>query len=461
MNCATFVKRNVTETGIHGLPYLMRKDLHWTERLFWLGIIIAATYYSIFLSLEQWKHFQENPLVFAAELTWDKKNFLYPGITMCSDFRNALMAEEIIMELWQLTPNDTRYDYYSNFLQVLNVLQYDTLETLLPYKNDSTLWGIDYIDILTKLQTPDKSEVQISEKKSIIFAPAITEVGLCRTTSQLNKYTNPSGEIKSLEVSPVQYCLFMSICFTKLFPEYSDEAEVFVYLHNPLDVVAPNDITNVYQTAPQGRVLTVDLEITAFSAEAQVRRIPIEYRKCRYPDESNLKYFETYSTALCCMEHRIHRAMKLCNCKPHFYAVAAELPTCTIDQLLCLQRHNWTQTNCTFCLQLCEYMFYVQLQQSIEQPMHGLQLEGVMGQKFERTVNIQLNLPYRGIRRRVVFSFDEVVVSFGGAFGLFLGASFISTYTIIKIFGDFLVLNCLQFCRQQLRRRRRFRVRVI
>ena len=170
---------------------------------------------------------------------------------------------------------------------------------------------------------------------------------------------------------------------------------------------------------------------------------------------------QTYTTALCCIERRIHRAMELCNCKPHFYAVGADLPICNIDQLLCLQRHNWTKTNCTTCVQLCESMFYVQLQQSVAQPMHGLQVEGEMSQKFERTVNIQLNLPYRGIRRRVVFSYDEVIVSFGGAFGLFLGASFISTYTIIKIFGDFVVLNFLQFCRQQQLRRRILRVRVI
>ncbi|XP_028897691.2 uncharacterized protein LOC114804260 [Zeugodacus cucurbitae] len=98
MNCATFVKRNINETGIHGLPYLMRKDLHWTERLFWLGIIASATYYSTHMALDQFARFRENPLVFAAELTWDKKNFLYPGITMCSDFRNELMAEEIIKE---------------------------------------------------------------------------------------------------------------------------------------------------------------------------------------------------------------------------------------------------------------------------------------------------------------------------------------------------------------------------
>ncbi|CAD7014290.1 unnamed protein product [Ceratitis capitata] len=73
MNCGTFVKRNFTETGIHGLPYLIRKDLHWTERLFWLGIVISATYYSIFICLDQMKRFRENPIVFAAELTWDKR----------------------------------------------------------------------------------------------------------------------------------------------------------------------------------------------------------------------------------------------------------------------------------------------------------------------------------------------------------------------------------------------------
>ncbi|XP_017475860.1 PREDICTED: uncharacterized protein LOC108366082 [Rhagoletis zephyria] len=280
----------------------------------------------------------------------------------------------------------------------------------------------------------------------------MTEVGLCRTTSQLNKYTNPNGEIKTMEVSPVHYCLFMSICNTKLYPEYPDDAAVFVYLHNPYDVVSPGHITNVYQTAAPGRVLTVDLEISSFSAEDEVRDLPSEYRKCRYPDESNLLYFETYTTALCCMERRIHRAIELCKCKPHFYVVAPDLPVCNIDQLLCLHRQNWSQTNCTDCVQLCEYMFYVQLQQSLS-PF--LQTEGFLSQKFERTVVIQLSLPYRGIRRRVVFSSDQLVVSFGGAVSLFLGASFMTFNTMVKLFGEFVALNCMCFWRQRRERRKR------
>ncbi|XP_067632970.1 pickpocket protein 28 isoform X2 [Eurosta solidaginis] len=144
----------------------------------------------------------------------------------------------------------------------------------------------------------------------------------------------------------------MSICITKLYPEYPDNAGVSVYLHNPFDVVSPGHITNVYLTATPGRVLTADLEINTFSAEDEVRNLPAEYRKCRYPDESNLNYFKTYSTALCCMDRRIRKALEHCQCKPHFYAAAPELPICNVDQLLCLLRNNWTQTNCTGCVQL-------------------------------------------------------------------------------------------------------------
>ncbi|CAD7014289.1 unnamed protein product [Ceratitis capitata] len=347
-------------------------------------------------------------------------------------------------KIWQLTPNDTRYDYYAGFLQVLNLLRYDTLDTLHPYQNDTTLGHINYVDVLTKLQRPEGQELQLS--KSNQYAPAMTEIGLCRTSSQLNKYTNPSGKLKSIDVGPVQYCLFMSICITKLYPEYPDNAQVSVYLHNPFDVVSPGHITNVYLTASPGRVLTVDLEISTFSAEVEVRNLPVEYRKCRYPDESNLKFFQTYTTALCCMDQRIRRALELCKCKPHFYAVAPELPVCSVDQLLCLHKHNWTKTNCTGCVQLCEYMFYVQLQQSLSPPM---QQEGFLSQKFERIVVIQLQLPYRGIRRRVVFSSDQLIVSFGGAVSLFLGASFMTFYTMIKIFGEFVALNFIQFWRKR------------
>ena len=51
-------------------------------------------------------------------------------------------------------------------------------------------------------------------------------------------------------------------------------------------------------------------------------------------------------------------------------------------------------------------------------------------------------IPFTGIRRRVIFSMDQLVVSFGGAIGLFLGASFVSVSGLIIIFIKYLMSKC-------------------
>lgn len=46
------------------------------------------------------------------------------------------------------------------------------------------------------------------------------------------------------------------------------------------------------------------------------------------------------------------------------------------------------------------------------------------------------------MKRRVVFSTDQLIMSFGGAIGLFLGASFISMYGLAFVFSEFVFSNC-------------------
>lgn len=45
------------------------------------------------------------------------------------------------------------------------------------------------------------------------------------------------------------------------------------------------------------------------------------------------------------------------------------------------------------------------------------------------------------MKRRVVFSTDQLIMSFGGAIGLFLGASFISIYGLIYILSEYIFGN--------------------
>lgn len=47
-----------------------------------------------------------------------------------------------------------------------------------------------------------------------------------------------------------------------------------------------------------------------------------------------------------------------------------------------------------------------------------------------------------GMKRRVVFSTDQLIMSFGGAIGLFLGASFMTIYGMTYVILYYLVVKC-------------------
>lgn len=71
------------------------------------------------------------------------------------------------------------------------------------------------------------------------------------------------------------------------------------------------------------------------------------------------------------------------------------------------------------------------------------------GERFERTLIINLQISRMGINRRVVFSTDQLIMSFGGAIGLFLGASFMTIYGVVYFFLTFIAYTCRnRFCKR-------------
>ncbi|XP_075165256.1 pickpocket 25 [Haematobia irritans] len=457
MNNKQIANKALGESSIHGLPYLVRGNLHWMERLFWGLIIIFATYTSIDICLNQWKRFRDNPIVYAMELAWGKSNFPYVGVTLCSDYVDQTEFEKVIEDVWNVK-NDTEpkaYQYYYEFLKVLLSLRTINLNTLKPYENDANVNKLNFLDILMRLHNkivPPKELAPKEEEPPPIdengkkirpkfnpdirdkaFASAITEFGLCKTTSQLSKYTNPFGDLKSLKVDSRQYCDIMNECTRKIYPNMNDSVEVFIYLHNVEDVVAPYDQGTILRRSNMDGSLTIELLISLTTAETEVRNVPIAYRKCRYKNENILKYFDTYRPGLCRMECRINWAYQKCGCKPYFYAVAPHIPICDVKGMLCLAKHNWPQVAKCTCFGLCEEVKYIAIQTTLQKDDST---------RFERTLIVKLSLPRMAMKRRVVFSTDQLIMSFGGAVGLFLGASFISIYALIFVFFEYIFSNC-------------------
>uniref|UniRef100_A0A1A9VSR9 Uncharacterized protein n=1 Tax=Glossina austeni TaxID=7395 RepID=A0A1A9VSR9_GLOAU len=134
-------------------------------------------------------------------------------------------------------------------------------------------------------------------------------------------------------------------------------------MHNNFDIVTPGDRDTILSKGTDNGALTVELMLGITTAEAEVRKLPIAYRKCRYTNENNLNYFRDST-------------------------------------------------------------------------------------RFESTVIVKVLLPRMGFKRRVVFSADQLIVSFGGAIGLFLGASFISVYGLVFTFSQFVFSNISSLCKK-------------
>ena len=107
----------------------------------------------------------------------------------------------------------------------------------------------------------------------------------------------------------------------------------------------------------------VDLEFVMNTAEHEVRKLPIAFRKCRYPNENNLEYFDDYTPSYCRMNCRIRSALELCNCKPFFYAVGPAT-ICDLTGLLCLANAKWPFVAECLCYPRCEEVSFMELRRT-------------------------------------------------------------------------------------------------
>ncbi|XP_034654648.1 pickpocket protein 11 [Drosophila subobscura] len=428
--CAEFCDAS----AVHGMPYLARRDLHWVERLFWLLMVLASAYYAISSCYSQWERFRNNPIVYEYEYLFALRNFTFIGLTFCTKYETEQQVAKLIRTTWSVdaTQDPVKAAYYKDFLYVLNRLRYNNMETLKPFENDSTLNDLAYVDMLLQLQ-----QKVLPHPKPVLMAPIITEAGLCQTTSQLTRYGNPYGQIQSLNVTPVRQCGFFNECQFMHKPFNSIQTHVYLFLHDVHELMLPYDRRTVFFDARSKSSYVLKLLVSSISADREVRNLPVAYRKCRYNDENNLQYFSPYHPSLCRLECRINWAQSLCHCKPFFYAAAPQVPICNVTGMLCLAESNWLDKPC-HCFALCRETTY----SIIEEYEQSGGDQSYVGEQFERTIIIKLELPKMGMKRRVVFSTDQLIMSFGGAIGLFLGASFMTIYGLIYLLLHFLVVQC-------------------
>ncbi|XP_045489633.1 uncharacterized protein LOC111000510 isoform X2 [Pieris rapae] len=154
---------------------------------------------------------------------------------------------------------------------------------------------------------------------------------------------------------------------------------------------------------------------------------------CHYSDSVCYVIFEVtktsyvYSTQMCRLSCRSRLALKLCGCRPFYYFYEAG-PFCNPKGMWCLSQYSKVLANfggikCN-CQASCLHAEFKE--KFVEDKIWG------KGPFQDRgALRLSVEAPRTRYTREIVFHFEDLVVSFGGAAGLFLGASFISFVEII------------------------------
>ncbi|KAK9746740.1 Amiloride-sensitive sodium channel [Popillia japonica] len=120
------LRQYLLNTSFHGFRYIAERNLHWTEKIFWLVCCIASWYGSTLLILASWDDFQHNAISFVAETNYLDWNTTFPSVAVC-EIDNSKKIGEVTDRLYG-DPHDYNIDEIIKELVYFRGLSFYTLQ---------------------------------------------------------------------------------------------------------------------------------------------------------------------------------------------------------------------------------------------------------------------------------------------------------------------------------------------
>ncbi|KAJ8969446.1 hypothetical protein NQ317_016777 [Molorchus minor] len=157
-------------------------------------------------------------------------------------------------------------------------------------------------------------------------------------------------------------------------------------------------------------------------------QLSIKQRRCAFPDEVKLKIEDVYSYTACTRQCRMDTAMELCGCVPFFYPEVAHYKHCEFKKFRCISQHiaEIKSVDKCSCYLGCGNTVY-EVEKFEDAGTDDTKANGTMECQF-------VSWPMVRYKREVLFGWVDLLVSFGGIAGLFLGFSLLSGVEILYYF---------------------------
>ncbi|KAL7034830.1 hypothetical protein ACKWTF_008123 [Chironomus riparius] len=427
-----FFEEIFDSSSIHGFPYVIRRDFHVLEKMFWLMILAVSFYCAQEAFSGQLKRYEDNPTVLSVDIV-SYGEFDRPSFTICtSNYNTTAVMGSIVKKFFGVEPGDERYNESVKFVEQIKATMYNTLNLLQPFNdmpgvNDLNLMDMAY-DLFKDYPTA-----------GIQFAKVMTERGMCQSSTTHFKWQLPIKSTSPFErvngtIDRGDKCTSLEVCRISVTPNNLDvEAVNRIYINSYDEVMCGDDLD--YVELAGSSIQERHVKIDDIIADPNIRHFKPKSRKCKFMDEHQQDgYYDLYTPNFCKMSCRIRRALRYCKCVPYFYPVRG-VKFCNMTGLICLSKTEWYDASKCECMKLCETTILTKLS-SKDQNL-----------QFDRMLTIDLIFPKTRIKRSVLFDFDDLLVGLGGSLALFLGLSFLCSIELVYHIIEYcleMIINCVK-----------------
>ncbi|XP_061401017.1 acid-sensing ion channel 5-like, partial [Musca vetustissima] len=461
----TFIAAYFEDSNIHGLKYVVKGDLTTIEKCLWLTLLIISMFFCVKIGLQSVDRYYTKSTVVGLERDFYYWNTTMPGVTICPLIR--LDEERVRQYSRQHDLNENEFQELYNFLEHLANATYHNFHNIPNNRSIAVL--LDRLKITPNIYqeliynlTGDSTmitkndfiaatdKVRSTSGDSIIETRQIfTEYGLCYMTNTMlsEEFTSHymiwgyenKKEIQGVDnILKVKHSSYFDSDVSYNFLGFGSKP-IDGFLHSPYEIMQV-DHNLGYTSEP----LQVDVECVEIITEDGFEKdATIEQRKCRFQHESNLTHFPVYSKNICIQECRLNLVYSICKCIPHFYPnrIPNPKPICDYRILLdCFIPHEdyfikmykiskdgeRDSVPC-HCVQNCRDAIVNKRAKYHMQKTNDL----VGGNSL---LFAMINLPTYRLKRQIIFSFTDLMVSIGGTAGFFLGFSVLCLVEVIYYF---------------------------
>ncbi|XP_041976407.1 sodium channel protein Nach-like isoform X6 [Aricia agestis] len=403
----------------------------------WFSFTAVGAVATCIIIVSLWEKFQTNPTITGLDTDFHNWDVPFPAVTICDlDPVDPELLQEYISKVWGDDPPAKAEE----MLRWLSTLSYQSIVDRVSEFTAPELVGKPG-EALEPAVDPKQAVFSVVRHCEVLFydcewkgdseeccdmvSPVFTEMGFCYAFNSKHAETTWPWRTQT-DTFTEAFIHETDAKWSFMFNSFRNDTTIDIYIHST------EEMAGLEQTAQHSwdrRVEKVSFSVKHTYTTEDARQLTIRQRRCIFADEQKLETSNIYTYSACMRQCRMQRCRAACKCVPHFYPQIKGYRYCTIQELVCIAKNAAAITDPARCAcELgCTHTVY-----EVEK------LTDIDPSKLSTSTNSLetefVSWPMVRYKREVLFGWVDLLVSFGGIAGLFLGFSLLSGVELVYYF---------------------------